>query len=50
MSARSKFVATKHAAKRLQQRLYPDLTDAQALALLNRLAQGAKPMKVRIHR
>ena len=50
MTARSKLVATMHAARRLQQRLYPGLTDAQAFALLKRLAQDAKPMKVRVRR
>lgn len=43
----SKFQPTKHAIDRLRERFYPDLSDEKAAEMLRKLAQGAKPLKVR---
>lgn len=43
----SKLEPTKHAIDRLRERFYPDLSDEKAGELLRKLAQSAKPLKVR---
>lgn len=43
----SSFRPTAHAANRLRERFYPNLTDEQAFERLERLARNAKPLKIK---
>jgi hypothetical protein len=45
MRTASRFTPTRHAANRLRERVFPKLTEKQALRLLERYARHARPLK-----
>ena len=46
MRQATRFSPTRHAAQRLRERVFPNLTEQQALRLLERYARVARPLKV----
>lgn len=46
MRQASRFIPTRHAAQRLRERAFPELTERQAVRLLERYARRARPLKV----